>query len=400
LAESSIGFNTDGVGDGTVTGYTSVQWRNFIKAMLIDDNDLDEYGVFYGQANALAVTNTADNHMSVDTGMACVHGLLYFNTAAVALDLTTPVVDTTGWRIVLRASWAAIQTVRATVIMSADGTAAIPALTQVDGTTWDLPLAEGTITTLNVVALTDDRKYITGTGRFDATAVGRARMADAWFDAATVIAKFAEDSFTEANLRWLVGANQITNAVLLDLVLDGAFADSAATRALFANSIWTHTQIVDRTRTLWVPCVAGYNSSDSTPLTGTNFQINNGWTFPDAKNVYGYGTFQVPSDFASTMTVTPYIQANGGGNIYSSGEVCYGAENEVYNTHTDSEALGAEAITGGVRFENGHGVISMAAAAIGDFVTLAFYRNGAHANDTLSADVYFMGWKVSYTADM
>jgi len=58
-------------------------------------------------------------------------------------------------------------------------------------------------------------------GALSADAAGRALMASSYFNAATVLAKFGTDSFT--------------NAVLLQLIQDGAFAADANTQALFAN---------------------------------------------------------------------------------------------------------------------------------------------------------------------
>lgn len=165
MAQSSLGFTTDGTGDGTATGYTSAQFQAYMRSLWIDDGDLDEQGVIYGQGNGLEVTVTGAGASQVDTGSALVYGIWYENTAAVAVAHTTPLIDTTGWRIVLRASWAA-GTVRVTLVESADGVAAIPALTQVAGTTWDIPLAQGTITVGDVVTIaSDDRKYIKGTWR-------------------------------------------------------------------------------------------------------------------------------------------------------------------------------------------------------------------------------------------
>lgn len=62
-----------------------------------------------------------------------------------------------------------------------------------------------------------------------ATAVGRALMQTGLFDAATVLDKFGVDSFT--------------NAVLLQLIQNGAFLADANTRALFADDIWTTSKI-------------------------------------------------------------------------------------------------------------------------------------------------------------
>ena len=67
---------------------------------------------------------------------------------------------TTGRRCVLRKDWSA-RTVRAVIISSSDGTASLPSLTQVDGVTWEIPLASFTITTAGVIAaLTDEREYV------------------------------------------------------------------------------------------------------------------------------------------------------------------------------------------------------------------------------------------------
>lgn len=59
-------------------------------------------------------------------------------------------------------------------------------------------------------------------GALSADAPGRAIMADGYFDAATALAK--------------LGADSLTNTVLLDAVQDGAFVADANTRALFADS--------------------------------------------------------------------------------------------------------------------------------------------------------------------
>lgn len=66
-------------------------------------------------------------------------------------------------------------------------------------------------------------------GALSADAAGRGKFAGDFFDAATVLAKFATDSFL--------------NAELLKLVADGAFQADAATRALFADAIWTMAKL-------------------------------------------------------------------------------------------------------------------------------------------------------------
>ena len=62
-------------------------------------------------------------------------------------------------------------------------------------------------------------------GALAKSAAGRAMMADDYFDAATVLAKFDADSFD--------------NAQIILAFKDGSFNADAATRALFDDGIWT-----------------------------------------------------------------------------------------------------------------------------------------------------------------
>jgi hypothetical protein len=93
-------------------------------------------------------------------------------------------------------------------------------------------LGAGTIGTANLAA-----------GIISADAAGRALMAANYFNAAQVLAAFAAGSLTEANLLSLIPADAVTNAVLLDAVLNGAFQADANTRALFADAIWTEAKL-------------------------------------------------------------------------------------------------------------------------------------------------------------
>ena len=78
-----------------------------------------------------------------------------------------------------------------------------------------------------------------------ASAPGRGKMQDGFFDVATVLAKFAANSFTTANMLSLFNTDAITNAVLLQAILDGAFQADANTLALFADGIWTGAKLAD-----------------------------------------------------------------------------------------------------------------------------------------------------------
>lgn len=156
MTQESIFWPTSAIGDGISTGYSSDQWQWFNRMTWL--NDPTTQGVALGYLNSLEVTNPAGVTLRVATGGAIVYGFPYRNTADLDFGLTTPIIGPTGWRLVLRADWET-QTVRADVLQSADGVAAIPAVTQSAGVTWEITLATGTITVVPVVAITDGRVF-------------------------------------------------------------------------------------------------------------------------------------------------------------------------------------------------------------------------------------------------
>lgn len=197
--------------------------------------------------NTLAVTG-ATSPVAVASGDAIVNGKLYTKTGSLNVTVATPAAATRIDRVVLRLDYTVSPMTCVVALLAGVEGGAAPALTQTDGTTWEISLAQVSITIAGAITLTDERVFVGDAGTtvyaltaaaLAASTLGRAVMADAYFNAATVLAKFAESSLTTANLQWLVGADQVTNAVLLDLVLNGAFQDDAGTRALFADNIWT-----------------------------------------------------------------------------------------------------------------------------------------------------------------
>lgn len=83
----------------------------------------------------------------------------------------------------------------------------------------------------------NSKAVTTGTpsaGALSANAGGRAIIANDYFDAATVLAKFATDS--------------IDNAQLLKAVKNGAFVADASTRALFADSFLNAAKLADNAK--------------------------------------------------------------------------------------------------------------------------------------------------------
>lgn len=157
LVESSRLWTTGGAGDGAST-YTRDNMAEFFRNMLLADFTTQ------GVLNGLAVSGTA-SPLTLATGAACVYGFLHFCTTSGTMNaITTPAVGTTGLHVVLRADWTA-QTVRVVAVRNTDGNSATPALTQTAGTTWEIRLATGTITTGGVIALTDARAFVSQPNR-------------------------------------------------------------------------------------------------------------------------------------------------------------------------------------------------------------------------------------------
>jgi len=164
VSQDSLFWPTSGVGDGNASGYTSDQWAWLNRMLWIDDPTAG--GVALNYLGTLTVTNPAGRTLRVAPGGAIVYGFPYQSTADVDFTLTLPVINTTGWRIVLRADWAT-QTVRVVLLESADGVAAIPAVTQAAGVTWEIPIASGTITVAPAIEISHARTYFNPGIRID-----------------------------------------------------------------------------------------------------------------------------------------------------------------------------------------------------------------------------------------
>lgn len=203
MAERSIAWTTNATGDGTSGGYSAANWQNMNLKMFITNPATE--GVLYGVGNNLA-TAGASSPVAVNTGSALVYGIWYENDASVNVTIPTPASSTRVDVIVLRASWAA-QTVRITRIAGTEGGGA-PALTQTANTTWDIPLANVSITTGGVITLTDRRTWVKHPGVY-----GWLQQANAWAGNQTVTGTITATSLAvDANFNSaLVGGNpQVT----------------------------------------------------------------------------------------------------------------------------------------------------------------------------------------------
>lgn len=140
-------------GDGA-SAYTEDETTRLFRAVF---GALGKGGVILGYDNELAVSGTA-SPVAVNTGAAFVYGYFYWNTASVNVNVPTPVIGTTLHKIVLRASWAS-KTVRLAIISGSDGSPVPPSETQTPGVTYEITLANISITTGGVITVTDSRSF-------------------------------------------------------------------------------------------------------------------------------------------------------------------------------------------------------------------------------------------------
>lgn len=145
---------------GTATGdagtYSDDQWSDAWRHLLMFDRAAS--GPIVGVLNELEVTGVT-SPVAVATGVALVDGKIYTNDASENVAIPTPTTNPRIDRIVLRKDWSA-QTVRITRIAGSEAASpSAPAITQNDGVTWDVSLAQVHVTTGGVVTVTDEREF-------------------------------------------------------------------------------------------------------------------------------------------------------------------------------------------------------------------------------------------------
>lgn len=160
MAERSQFWQTGTTGDGAtpIAEAQTTEWFRDLTTPRGDANSPNtSQGPLRGVLGELAVTGAA-SPVSVAAGAAAVAGYYYKNDAAVSVAIPTPTGATRIDRIVLRVSHGTTRTVRVVRLAGTEGQAA-PALTQTAGTTWDIPLAQVSITTGGVITVTDQRAF-------------------------------------------------------------------------------------------------------------------------------------------------------------------------------------------------------------------------------------------------
>lgn len=164
MAEYSIFWNTNGVGDGAAP-ITQQQTIDFFRRMFVGTPTTEcivpNFPVTTTTAKELRVSGVSGTapSITVQPGAAVAYGFAYENTGVVTKTLTKPVVNTTGGYVVLEARWSTM-TVRVATIQNTDGVAALPALTRTPGTLYQVPLASYTVTTGGTVTVTDVRGFL------------------------------------------------------------------------------------------------------------------------------------------------------------------------------------------------------------------------------------------------
>ncbi len=205
-AETSFPW-TDATGDGG--SYAHNVLDNYFEKLFITDLAATE-GVLLGDGAELACAGAA-TPVVVQEGSAVVKGKFYISTADTNVAVASPSAGHTRKdRIVLRSNFTAM-TIRITKIAAAED-ADFPAITQTDGTTWDLPLCKLTITDAGVITVVDERTFC-----HFGTAVNTA-MIDAL---AVTEVKIGALAVTEGKIGALavtagkIGANAVTTAKIL-----------------------------------------------------------------------------------------------------------------------------------------------------------------------------------------
>jgi hypothetical protein len=243
MAQKSMAWFTDGfdgaVGDGA-TPYKQEEWRAKEYTFFGDGVDPNDGG-------QLEVTGVA-SPLSMATGRAQVAGFHYWNDAALNLTVATPTTGTTGGRIVLRAQWAGAgeATVRAAVLLSADGTAGLPALTQTVLTTYEIGIASFTITTGGVITVTDTRVTRPVIGELDDNSVTAAKagaglpvLTRRQGGSATVWATQGTTNYTPGNILEQVGVASVnignTHAAATTVTLPIAYGQAPFVQVSLIN---------------------------------------------------------------------------------------------------------------------------------------------------------------------
>lgn len=143
-------------GDASDAPYDDDEFSDIWRKLFQRDRTLQ--GIIDGYESELSVSSPSTNVLRVAKGAALVDGKFYEADDVVDKAFATPSVLLRIDRVVLRKDFAA-QTVRVAILTGVEG-GGVPALTQVDGVTWEIPLAQADITIVPTVTLTNERQNV------------------------------------------------------------------------------------------------------------------------------------------------------------------------------------------------------------------------------------------------
>ena len=146
-----------------------------------------------------------------------------------------------------------------------------------------------------------------------------------------------------------------------------------------------------RPRGLWVP---------PTVVTGAGTSIAAFSYYPSAELVdavlaLAYMAFSVPADFTTLVKASIVVIPGGTGDLRRSGLTTYGANGQVYTTHTGVITVGVVAVVINQLFEIDI-TSTLASLAAGDYVGVEMTRSSVDAADTVNATVHCLGLWIEY----
>lgn len=251
---------------------------DWIEAVSVQ-GDAATQGVVRGMLDELEVTG-ASSPINVATGWAIVKGKLVKNTSNVSVNIPTPASNPRIDRIVVQVDFTTTP-VSASIVRVA-GTEAtvpsVPALDQVDGTIWQVPLAQAIVTTGGVVTIADDRRYL-GHGHVDTDSIQDGAVTRAKLSAASgmsVIGRSASSSGQPADIAASADGQVLRRsggALGFGTVTTNGIADNAVDDTKVGDRVAQFYRRQGGSATHW----AGYGTSGTTTYTPGAVRMQGGF---------------------------------------------------------------------------------------------------------------------------
>lgn len=327
--------------------YSATQWRDFNNINLVGDKTAGvggfkwSRGPFLSYLNALSVSNPAGVTIQVETGAGLVNGHQLVSTAQTPFTPTTPVANPRIDIVVMveNNTAAAYNTnlMFPTSLVDYGGVASIPPYTAriaILRGTENVAPVAPTLIQTPTIFMTPLAQYQISVVPAISALTDRRDFVDAWIQYVFVPA---------------VGGEDATLASLLEAVTAGVL-------------------------------YAGVNLADG---SNANFQG---------------GTWIVPEDYISNISITPVVIPLGTGDLYASASVVGGGCGEAYNTITDSEAATVIAVTTN-EIECLSDLELNPTVEAGDMLRMTctrFSEPTSFTQDTVGAAVLGLGFRITY----